>query len=100
MSDQLSFEGFHVRVGQRFTVRFGEDGVSEIVLLECTRGIAHGRARSFTLLFQAAADGPRDQGNYLISRADLDPSPIFLVPVRATPDGVEFHAVFNQLTEE
>ncbi|MEO7261879.1 MAG: hypothetical protein ABI047_11600 [Jatrophihabitantaceae bacterium] len=100
MSDPLGFEDFHSRVGQPFTLRFGEDGVSEVVLLECARGTAHGGARSFTLLFRAGPDAPREQGNYLLSREDFGPVPIFLVPVRATPDGVEFHAVFNQLTEE
>ncbi|MEO6500588.1 MAG: hypothetical protein ABIQ09_01610 [Jatrophihabitantaceae bacterium] len=110
MSEPLSFEDFHRRIGQTFTVRFGDEGAgeghvgdddaSEIVLADCIRGAAHGRARSFTLLFRTGPDAPREQGNYLLSREDFGPSPIFLVPVRATPDGVEFHAVFNQLTEE
>ncbi|MDQ1741217.1 MAG: hypothetical protein QOE53_2869 [Pseudonocardiales bacterium] len=105
MTDPLSFEDFQPLVGQPFTLQFGEEQFGEeqfgeIVLLECTLGAAHHRSRSFTLLFRAGPDGPREQGNYLLSREDFGPSPIFLVPVRATPDGVELHAVFNQLTEE
>jgi hypothetical protein len=110
MSAPLGFEDFHPRVGQSFTVhldeeppadeRSGEDGAGELVLLECTLGASHGRSRSFSLLFRGGPDSPREQGNYLLSREDFGPSPIFLVPVRATADGVEFHAVFNQLTEE
>jgi uncharacterized protein DUF6916 len=100
MSDPLSYEDFQPLVGQPFTAHFGEDDVREIVLLECTLGAAHGRSRSFSLLFRAGPDAPREQGNYLLSRENFGPGPIFLVPVRATPDGVEFHAVFNQLTEE
>ena len=100
MSGPPSFEDFHSRLGQPFTLRFGEQDASEAVLLECTRGTAHGRARSFNLLFRAGPDAPREQGSYLLSRDGFGPTPVFLVPVRATPDGVEFHAVFNQLTEE
>ncbi|HEX8305560.1 MAG TPA: hypothetical protein VF612_11840 [Jatrophihabitans sp.] len=125
MSAPLGFEDFHPRIGQSFTLhsaeeRSGEehsaeersgadgagqersagDGAGELVLLECTLGASHGRSRSFSLLFRGGPDAPREQGSYLLSREDFGPSPIFLVPVRATPDGVEFHAVFNQLTEE
>jgi hypothetical protein len=57
-------------------------------------------SRSFNLLFRAGPDAPREQGLYLLSREDFEPAPIFLVPVRALPDGVEFHAVFNPSTEE
>jgi hypothetical protein len=108
MSDPLSFEDFQALVGQSFTMRSAPDGATageaggaaELVLTECTLGAAHGRSRSFSLLFRAGPDAPREQGNYLLSRENFGPSPIFLVPVRATPDGVEFHAVFNHLTEE
>ncbi|HEY0166326.1 MAG TPA: hypothetical protein VGB75_04715 [Jatrophihabitans sp.] len=90
------FEDYHARVGQSFTMRFGEQDVIESVLLECERR----GPQSFSLLFRAGPNAPREQGTYLLSAEDFGPRPVFLVPVRETPDGVEFHAVFNQLTEE
>lgn len=119
----LGFEDFQPRVGQSFTMLYAFDepggdapaghasggdapageapaGACEAVLTECARSTVSGGPRSFNLLFRAGPDAPREQGAYLLSRDDFEPTPIFLVPVRATPDGVEFHAVFNQLTEE
>jgi hypothetical protein len=108
MSDQpLSFEGFSPRVGQAFTMRFDTNAVAEdatataeIVLTGCVRSTIGSAPRSFNLLFQAGPDAPREQGLYLLSRDDFAPEPIFLVPVRALPDGLEFHAVFNPSTED
>jgi hypothetical protein len=85
MSDPLSFDDFTTRIGQSFTMR-SEDGA-------CGSG-------SFNLLFRAGSDAPRSQGTYLLRRQNFGPAPIFLVPARETPDGVEFHAVFNPSTED
>jgi hypothetical protein len=107
MSDRpLRFEDFSARVGQSFTMRFGADdpagagGICELVLTDCARSSIPGASRSFNLLFRAGADAPREQGSYLVSREDFEPAPIFLVPVRALPNGLEFHAVFNPSTED
>ncbi len=103
----LSFEDFQPRVGQSFSLSYGDPadpgdpaGACEAVLTECARSSVSGAPRSFNLLLRVGPDAPREQGLYLLSRDDFEPALIFLVPVRATPDGVEFHAVFNQLTEE
>ena len=98
----LSFEGFSARVGQSFIMRStAEDAAgAELVLTECERSSIPGATRSFNLLFRAGADAPREQGLYLLSREDFEPAPIFLVPVRALTDGLEFHAVFNPSTED
>lgn len=107
MTDRaLSFEDFSDRVGQHFTMRTtpadatGGDDTVELVLTECTRSSIASMPRSFSLLFRAGPDAPREQGNYLLSREDFEPAPIFLVPVRAVADGLEFHAVFNPSTED
>jgi hypothetical protein len=101
MSDgPLSFEDFSARVGQSFTMRFATEdatGTAELVLTECARSTIPGTPRSFNLLFRAGPDAPREQGLYLLGRDDFEPAPVFLVPVRALPDGVEFHAVFNPI---
>jgi hypothetical protein len=109
MNDRpLRFEDFADRVGQSFAMRSApdgvapgaSDGVAELVLTECTRSSVPGMSRSFNLLFRAGRDAPRDQGLYLLDREDFEPAPIFLVPVRALADGLEFHAVFNPSTED
>jgi hypothetical protein len=108
MTDRvLGYSDFSARVGQRFTMRFsirpdGEDadGACEVELTECARSTVPGASRSFDLTFRAGPDAPREQGNYLLVREDFPPAPIFLVPVRALADGLEFHAVFNPLTED
>lgn len=100
----LRYQDFASRVGQHFTMRFGgEAGVGdscEVVLTECARSSISSMPASFNLLFRAGPDAPREQGNYLLSREDFEPAPIFLVPVRALADGLEFHAVFNPSTED
>jgi hypothetical protein len=97
----LSYEDFADRVGQSFTMRFdtGPDieGSCATELIECARSTVPGASRSFNLTFRAGPDAPREQGNYLLSREDFEPAPIFLVPVRAVADGLEFHAVFNHI---
>jgi Domain of unknown function (DUF6916) len=100
----LSFSDFDARVGQSFTMRFATrpeaddlDGSCEVELAECVRSTVPGMSRSFNLLFRAGPDAPREQGLYLLSREDFEPAPIFLVPVRALADGLEFHAVFNPI---
>jgi hypothetical protein len=113
MNDRsLRFEDFSARVGQSFAMRFytddsagpgdpaGAAGSCEIVLAECVRSSVPGAVRSFNLTFRAGPDAPREQGLYSLSREDFEPAPIFLVPVRALADGLEFHAVFNPSTED
>jgi hypothetical protein len=76
------------------------DATAELVLTECARSSISGMSRSFNLLFRAGLDAPREQGLYLLNREDFEAAPIFLVPVRALADGLEFHAVFNRSTED
>lgn len=101
----LSFEDFEPQVGQTFTMRYaGDPGEAaqgcEAVLTECARSAVPGASRSFNLLLRAGPDAPREQGTFLLSRDGFEPAPIFLVPVRALVNGVEFHAVFNPSTED
>ena len=101
MTRPLSYDDFAARVGQSFTMRFatGQDteGSCTTELIDCARSTVPGASRSFNLTFRAGPDAPREQGNYLLSREDFEPAPIFLVPVRAVADGLDFHAVFNPI---
>jgi hypothetical protein len=102
----LRYDDFAPRVGQSFTMRsMSEDPTGgtdscEIVLTDCSRSTVASMPASFNLLFRAGPDAPREQGSYWLSRRDFEAAPIFLVPVRALTDGLEFHAVFNPSTED
>jgi hypothetical protein len=108
MTDRvLGYSDFSARVGQRFTMRFsirpdGEDadGACEVELTECARSTVPGASRSFDLTLRGGPDAPREQGHNQLVRVDFPPAPIVRVPVRALADGLEFHAVFNPLTED
>jgi uncharacterized protein DUF6916 len=102
--DDISFEVFLRRMNHRFVLRrqdppeSGEGVAAELV--ECSPRPDNGRSRGYSLTFRVSRPIPAEQGNYLVSADSLTPTPIFLVPVRQTADGVDFHAVFNQLTED
>lgn len=104
MTRPLSYDDFINRIGQTFTMRFATGPDTEAScpaeLTGCARSTVPGASRAFNLTFRAGPDAPREQGLYVVSGDDFDPVPIFLVPVRALADGLEFHAVFNPSTED
>lgn len=99
--EEISYEVFAERLDQPFVLRrhdtpeLGEP--IGAALVECSRSLDNGRSTGYNLTFRTALSTPAEQANYLVEADGLTPTPIFLVPVRQTPDGVEFHAVFNQL---
>jgi hypothetical protein len=102
--EEISYEAFAARLDQPFVLRrhdtpeLGEPIAAE--LIDCSRYLDNGRSTGYNLTFRVALSTPAEQANYLVEADGLTPTPIFLVPARQTPDGVEFHAVFNQLTED
>ena len=97
--NDFSFAAFDSRVGQPFRMRIAEDIQIELSLLECTTSQLPDGPSGFTLRFGAGPDAPPSQGTYLLSTDGFDEAPIFLVPLRRTADGLEYHAVFSQLNE-
>jgi hypothetical protein len=100
--DDISFEVFAARLDHRFVLRrhdTAEPGEPvAAVLVECTPQPANDRSTGYSLTFRAPLPAPAEQGNYLVESEGLTPTRIFLVPVRQTTDGLDFQAVFNQLT--
>ena len=102
--EEVSYEVFAGRLDQPFVLRrhdtpeLGEPIAA--VLIDCSRYLDNGRSTGYSLTFRAALSTPAEQANYRVEADGFMPTPIFLVPARQTPDGVELHAVFNQLTED
>lgn len=101
--DDLSFDAFAARMEKAFVLRRVDSAEPrepiEAALVECAESPEYGGFSGYSLTFRASPSAPPEQGTYLIEGAGLTPTPIFLVPVSQTPDGVDFHAVFTQLTE-
>ncbi|MDQ1731682.1 MAG: hypothetical protein QOK10_1841 [Pseudonocardiales bacterium] len=97
--NDFSFTAFEQRVGQPFLMRIAEDIQIELSLLECTNSQRAGGPPGFTLHFAGGPDAPPSQGTYLLSADGFDEAPIFLVPLRRTAEGLEYHAVFSQSDE-
>jgi hypothetical protein len=92
---------FRDRISQSFTVAAGEASSLQLELLaaEPLRSGPSGvdPDRSFTLEFEGPTDAILSQGTFTVTHSDLDPAPIFLVPVLRTDNGVRYQAVFNRL---
>ncbi|MEO6700258.1 MAG: hypothetical protein ABI140_18135 [Jatrophihabitantaceae bacterium] len=98
----LSYELFEQRVNKPFTLVLPgehEHRTVAAVLTECVRARPAGGTSGFSLTFKAGPDAPIEQSTYLLSADGLAPAPIFLVPRRQLPDGLEYLAVFTHLDE-
>ncbi|MDQ2838413.1 MAG: hypothetical protein M3Y42_06935 [Actinomycetota bacterium] len=95
-----SYEAFLAHVEQPWQLRLADDRVIEVLLTECVRNQAEGGPASFSLTFKAGPDAPIEQATYLLSADGFGPTPIFLVPLRQLPDGMEYHAVFTTSTKD
>lgn len=106
---QLGFEDFEALVDQTFTMGLGPGSSTQLRLVSCTRRDLAGGPPSFALEFSGGPDAPVEQGTYLLSADETsarglgstgsDETAIFLVPLRQTPAGVDYLAVFNQLDQ-
>jgi uncharacterized protein DUF6916 len=90
----MTYEVFAERVRQRFSMRAADRDI-EVILTECQAAQHEGGPATFSLTFKAGPDAPIEQSTYLLSADGFGPAPIFLVPVRKLPDGLEYQAVFT-----
>lgn len=93
--NDISRQDFADRVGERFSMPRPAGEQVELTLTECTDLGPEQDSASFSLTFTAGPDAPIEQASYLLSADGFPAAPIFLVPVRQLPDGVEYQAVFN-----
>lgn len=101
--DEIGFEAFAQRLNDRFVLRRSDTAelgeAISAVLVECSPHPEDGHSTGYSLTFRAPLPAPAEQGTYVVEAAGLTPTPIFLVPARQTPDGVDFHAVFVHLEQ-
>lgn len=102
--DDIGLYVFLQRVGHPFVLRRQDASANgepfAAVLVDCCPHADNGRSAGYSLTFRAPLPVPADQGTYLVEADGFTPTPIFLVPARQSQDGVDLHAVFNQLTED
>src|SRR5690348_14786239 len=103
--EDFTHDTFAGHVGETFRVRLGSDAVAALVLIEATdltagpdaagRAGAVPRGESFSLLFRGPSDRPLPQATYSFEHATIGPFELFIVPVAADADGIQYEAVFN-----
>ena len=91
-----SYADFVDRVGSDFVMRLSDGSQLPLVLTECA-----GEPSSYSLLFKAAPQAPREQGLYRLSADGFGPEVVFLVPVALRPNDsdfpLEYQAIFNSM---
>lgn len=97
MLGQLTCEDFATEVGRWFLVEGDGQGHGlELVSATPSRRTAPAGARAgFSLLFRAPSSLGAAQGTYRIQHPRLGALDLFLVPVGASAQSIEFEAVFN-----
>jgi len=95
-TDEPGYDSFSGRVGMPFTVELDPDGAATLTLTQCGPLLRAGGYSSYTLTFLGAAGQPLAQGTFVFSADGIDSTPIFIVPIGATTDGIQYEAVFNQ----
>jgi hypothetical protein len=94
--DRVGLQHFMPLLGQRFT--FAAEGVApweaELHQARGTGGVAYQGREPFTLLFRGPPQVVRPQMSYRLAGGPQPVPEIFLVPVAANADGVNYEAVF------
>jgi hypothetical protein len=92
----LTLELFAPLVGDTFTIR-AADGEIEAVLASADPGTPApaGHRQPFSLVWRAPADVQLQQGTHVVEHPAIDAEAVFLVPIGAGPDGIEYQAIFS-----
>jgi hypothetical protein len=95
--DKLTVDDFLPEVGREFPVASRGQGMAlQLTSATPSRRAASGTSRAgFSLLFRAPVAFGVAQGTFRVVHPRLGALDIFLVPVGATAETVEFEAVFN-----
>ncbi|MBM3880355.1 MAG: hypothetical protein FJ387_11670 [Verrucomicrobia bacterium] len=105
----LSWSGWAALRQTRFRIHL--DGVDEVELtlaevspnrrLESVgSGAVPTRWESFSLVFHGPPDRPLPQRTYRFAHEQLSPFELFIVPIGANADSVQYQAVFNRLAPD
>jgi hypothetical protein len=94
--DPITLQHFTPLLGQRFT--FAAEGVepwqAELHQARGTGGAPYQGREPFTLLFRGPPQVVRPQMSYRLASGPQPVAEMFLVPVAASADGVNYEAVF------
>jgi hypothetical protein len=90
-------EAFQPLVGSEFKLHLGPDQTLPAHLIEAQpiRSAAAPEREPFSLVFKGPAEPLLPQCIYRLEHPSLDALDVFLVPIRRTPEGVQYEAVFN-----
>ncbi|NJK46191.1 MAG: hypothetical protein HC933_19770 [Pleurocapsa sp. SU_196_0] len=96
MLKTISLHHFSPLVGERFTVHTAH-GTETWTLLEAnaSRYSGMGRTEPFSLIFQGPRHDTPTQSLYRLEHPSLEALEMFLVPIAATANGVQYQAIFN-----
>jgi hypothetical protein len=96
MLEKISLQHFTPLVGETFTVHTAHD-TQTWTLTEATasRRSGVGRSEPFSLIFQGPRHDAPAQSIYRLEHPNLETLEIFLVPIAATADSVQYQAIFN-----
>jgi hypothetical protein len=93
------YADFAARIDTSFLLTHGDGTTSRVQLVGCEQAPAAVGLSSYSLTFSGGADGPAEQGTFLLRADGFDEFAIFLVPVRQGREGMDYQAVFTQLHE-
>ena len=88
------------QLNTKFNVAVEENEPLELELVEVSELKTGGGQESFSLLFHGAKDKFLPQKLYELEHDTLGQGSIFLVPVGAKDEVIEYEAVFNRLTKD
>src|SRR5262245_58409380 len=100
MLDKLTVAMFAEQLGKIFRLSLENGPVLELVLFEARSlaapsGSRGPRREPFSLLFRGPRTPVLPQRIYPLENEAFGRLEIFIVPIRAGPDGVEYQAIFN-----
>jgi hypothetical protein len=96
----LSFDAARRHLGAVFRLALNDGSSLELVLADVTElptGPAESAPTSFSLHFRGPAGPILDQGSYGLISGDLEPQPVFIVPMASDRDSTTYEAIFTRL---
>ena len=82
-----------------FRLFFDEATIADVALIEVSELSRRPRQESFSLLFLAPPNAPALQQIFRVEHPVLGAFELFMVAVGRNEKGVEYEAIFNQLTD-
>ena len=99
MLETFTMQTFSEHLNTSFRLRLNDADAMEAQLVEVRDNGTTTYQEQFSLIFRTPRDRPPQQGLYKIEHEKLGEFELFLVPVRADRQGMNYEAVFNRLLE-